>query len=109
MSKTPKAKPHAKKKPRGHYAFRLFLAGNGPNSHKALSNLRSLCREHLNGHCTIETIDVIRNFEAAARDNILITPALIMVTPGPRVVVLGNLNDREKVLLALRLSGGGES
>ena len=105
MSKLPQAKHHARKGRRGHYLFRLFMAGNGQNSQKALANLRSLCREHLNGRCTIETVDVVKNYEAAVRNNILVTPALILVAPRPRVTVLGNLSDPQKVLAALRLSG----
>jgi len=89
---------------RDHYRFRLFVVGNGPNSTQALSNLQSLCQEHLKGRYTIETVDVTTNFQAAAKDNILITPALVLVAPLPRTVVLGNLRDRQKVLLALRLS-----
>jgi circadian clock protein KaiB len=106
MSKSPQTKHDAIKKQRGHYLLRLFMAGNGPNSQKALANLRSLCREHLNGRCTIETVDVVKDFQAAVKDNILITPALILVAPLPRVIVLGNLSDRHKILLALRLSEG---
>ena len=105
MSKSPQAKHRAKKGQRGHYVFRLFMAGDGTNSKQALTNLRSLCREHMNGNCTIETVDVLRDFQAAVRDNILVTPALILVAPLPRVMVLGNLSDLPKVLAALRLSG----
>ena len=105
MSKSPQARRRAKQGPRGHYLLRLFMAGNGQNSEKALANLRTLCREHLNGHCTIETVDVTKDFQAAVRDNILVTPALILVAPLPRVTVLGNLSDLPKVLAALRLSG----
>jgi len=105
MSPSPKAKLRRGKGQRGHYLLRLFVAGNGSNSMQALANLRSLCREHLNGRCTIETVDVVKNYEAAVRNNILVTPALILVAPLPRVIVLGNLSDRQKVLAALRLSG----
>jgi len=105
MSKALQARPRAKKGQGGHYLLRLFMAGNGQNSQKALANLRSLCKEHLNGRCTIETVDVVKNFQAAVRDNILVTPALILVAPRPRVMVLGNLSDLPKVLTALRLSG----
>ncbi|HEV8292974.1 MAG TPA: circadian clock KaiB family protein [Tepidisphaeraceae bacterium] len=106
MSRAPKAgRGRAKAKP-GHYLLRLFVVGDGPNSKLAATNLRNLCREHLDGRCTIETIDVEKNFAAALRDNILITPALVLVAPLPKVVVLGNLSDRQKVLLALRLSEG---
>ena len=106
MSKTTKAKPAAKKGQRGHYLLRLYMAGNGQNSQKALANLRRLCQEHLEGRFTIETVDVVQDFQAAVKDNILVTPALILVAPLPRVIVLGNLSDRQKVLLALRVSEG---
>jgi circadian clock protein KaiB len=106
MNRAPKAKLLPGKLGRGHYLLRLFMAGNGPNSSQALANLRQLCREHLKGRCTIETVDVVKDFEAAVRENILVTPALILVSPGPRVIVLGNLSDRQKVLLALRLPAG---
>jgi circadian clock protein KaiB len=106
MSQAPKTKLRPRKGQRGHYLLRLFVVGQGPNSKLALANLRHLCRERLQGRCTIETVDVVKNFAAAARDNILITPALILVAPLPRVIVLGNLSDRQKVLLALRLSAG---
>ena len=106
MSKAPKAKPHARNGQPGNYLLRLYMAGNGPNSQKALANLRSLCQEHLEGRYTIETIDVVKDFQTAVRDNILVTPALILVSPLPRVTVLGNLSDKQKVLLALRVSEG---
>ena len=106
MSKLPQAKPNARKEQPGHYLLRLYIAGNGQNSQKALVNLRSLCQEYLEGRFTIETIDVVEDFQAAVQDNILVTPALILVAPLPRVTVLGNLSDRQKVLLALRVSEG---
>jgi len=106
MSRVGKGKSRPVKGPRNHYRLRLFVVGNGANSILALSNLRLLCREHLKGRYTIETVDVVKNFQAAIKDNILITPALILVAPLPRVVVLGNLSDRGKVLAALRLSEG---
>jgi len=91
-----------------HYRLRLYVVGNGPNSLQALANLRRLCAEYLDGRCTIETVDVVKDFAAAHRDNILVTPALVLVAPLPHVTILGNLSDRSKVLLALRLTGGGE-
>ena len=106
MSQAPKAKPPRNKAQRPHYKLRLYVIGDGPNSTQALTNLHSLCQEHLQGRCTIETVDVAKDLGAAAKDNILITPALILLAPLPRVVVLGNLSDRKKLLLALRLTHG---
>ena len=67
MSKSPPAKPRARKGQRGHYLLRLFMAGNGPNSQKALANLRSLCQEHLEGRYTIETVDVVQDFRSSGQ------------------------------------------
>ena len=106
MTKAPQSRRRARKGHRDHYQLRLFVAGNGPNSRQAQVNLRRLCQEHLKGRCTIETVDVVKDFEAAVRDNILVTPALILVAPLPKVIILGNLNDQQKVLVALRLSEG---
>jgi len=97
---------HSAKLKRGRHLLRLFVVGDGPNSKLAISNLRSICHEHFNGNCKIETIDVEKNLTAATRDNILITPALIMIAPLPRVTILGNLSDRQKVLVALRVLEG---
>ena len=106
MSRSPRAKVRSRKEMRGHYLLRLFMASNAPNSKQALSNLRRLCEEHLKGRYTIETVDVGKNYEAAVKQNILVTPALILVAPRPKVIILGNLSDRQKVLLTLRLSEG---
>jgi circadian clock protein KaiB len=106
LSKSPRAKPAAKEPKSDHYLLRLFMAGSGANSQKALANLRSLCQEHLQGRYTIETVDVIHDFESAVKENILVTPALILVAPLPRVVVLGNLSDLPTVLAALRVADG---
>jgi circadian clock protein KaiB len=106
MSQAGRTKLAARKAKRGHYLLRLYVVGDGPNSKQALSNLRRLCEEYLKGRCTIETVDVVKDSNAAARDNILITPALILVSPLPRVVILGSLSDRPKLLLALRLTEG---
>lgn len=107
MNRSSKAKAHqgnnGQSRP-GHYLLRLFVAGNGPNSVLALANLRRLCQEHLKDRHTIEMVDVVKDFEAAVRDNILVTPALMLVTPRPRVMILGNLGDAKKVLVALRLT-----
>ena len=105
MSSSPKAKRTPGKGQRGRYVLRLFVAGDGSNSKQALINLRRLCRDHLNGCSTIEIVDVVKDFQAAVRDNILVTPALVLVTPRPRVTILGNLGDSQKVLAALRLAG----
>jgi circadian clock protein KaiB len=89
------------------YAFRLFVAGDESNSTQARWNLARLCEEHLQGRYKIETVDVLKDAAAAHKENVLVTPTLILITSDPKVTVLGNLSDTRQVLAALRLAGNG--
>ena len=88
------------------YVFRLFVAGDEPNSKQARENLARLCEAHLNGCYKIQIVDVLEEFRAALENNVLVTPTVILVAPPPPVTILGNLNDSSKVLVALRLTQG---
>jgi circadian clock protein KaiB len=93
-------------KPGGEtYVFRLFVAGNESNSSQARGNLTRLCEEHIKGRYKIDTLDVLKDATAAYKNNVLVTPTLILIKPLPKVTVLGNLNDTRQVLAALRLTG----
>jgi circadian clock protein KaiB len=89
------------------YIFKLFLAGNELNSTLARGNLARLCEEHLKGRYKIETVNVLKNGATAHKNNVLVTPTLILIKPHPKVTVFGNLSDTGSVLAALRLNGGG--
>lgn len=86
------------------YRFRLFVAGDEPNSNLAERNLRALCLAHLPDRHSIEVIDVLRDFEAALLANVMVAPAVVMVAPR-KVTLFGALTDEAKVLAALGLEG----
>ena len=89
------------------YVFRLFVAGSESNSTQASGNLARLCEEHLKGRFQIDIVDVLKDAAAALKQNVLVTPTLILIKPHPKVTVLGNLSDTRQVLGALRLIGDG--
>jgi circadian clock protein KaiB len=41
------------------FSFRLYLAGDSPNSIQALGNLRALCEELLPSRHEIELVDIL--------------------------------------------------
>jgi circadian clock protein KaiB len=90
---------------RENYVFRLFVAGNESNSSQARQNLAWLCEEHMKGRYKIEVVDVLKDATSAHKNNVLVTPTLILIKPLPKVTVLGNLKDTRQVLAALRLTG----
>ena len=87
----------------GAYVLLLFVAGDEANSLLARRNLAALCEEDLAGNCRTEIVDVLEDFEAAAKHGILLTPTLLSLKPGPEARIIGNLNEREKVRAALRI------
>ena len=85
------------------YLFRLYVAGDAPNSAQALANLSALCAQHLADRHQIEVIDVFRTPRQALADGILMTPTLVKLSPLPSHRVVGNLSQSLPLLLALGL------
>ena len=83
------------------YEFRLYVVGQTPKSTTVIENLKGLLESTFDGHYNLEVIDVTENLEMAEKDNILATPTLIKSSPPPERRVIGDLSDREKVLISL--------
>jgi circadian clock protein KaiB len=83
--------------------FRLYIAGDAPNSVQAVANLQAICREHLPGRHEIEIVDVICDPKKALDDGVLLTPTLVKLAPNPVRKIIGNLSDRTAVLHAFGL------
>jgi circadian clock protein KaiB len=85
------------------FSFRLYVAGESPNSVQAIINLKALCREYLPERHDIEIVDVLREPKRALADGVALTPMLVKLSPAPIRKIVGNLSQREPVLLALGL------
>ena len=83
------------------YLLRLFVTGKTPRAEKAIANLRLICEQDLGGQYELEVIDVLENPDVAEAEKILATPTLIKRLPPPLRRVIGDLSDKEKVLLGL--------
>jgi circadian clock protein KaiB len=90
----------------GKYVLWLFVAGDRPNSLQARQNIAQICEVHLQGRCELTVVDVSQDFKTALAHDILLTPTLLLLSPPPRVTIIGNLSDTQTVLAALRLAGG---
>ncbi len=88
---------------RTHFKFKLYVAGDAPNSAQARFNLMALCRTHLPDRHEIEIIDVFRHPKRALADGIFMTPTLVRVTPTPARKIVGTLSQTMIVLEALGL------
>jgi circadian clock protein KaiB len=83
--------------------LRLYVAGQSPKSLKALSNLKRLCAERLDGRYEIEVVDLVKNPRLAAGDEIIAIPTLVRRLPEPIRKIIGDLSDAERVIVGLQL------
>lgn len=85
------------------YLLKLYVTGKTPRSEKAIINLKQICRDYLNEEYELQVIDVIENPQYAEEDKILATPTLIRVLPPPIRRIIGDLSEKDKVLIGLDL------
>ena len=85
------------------YLLRLFVTGASSRTGTAIANLRRICEQELEGLYDLEIIDVLEFPEMAENERILATPTLIKSLPLPLRRVIGDLSDKEKVLLGLEV------
>jgi circadian clock protein KaiB len=83
------------------YVLKLYVTGQTANSIKAIKNLKSVLKDGLNDLYKLRVIDVLKNPQLAEEDKILVTPTLVKVLPLPVRKIIGDLSNREKVLLGL--------
>lgn len=85
--------------------LRLYIAGHTPAADRAIHNLERIV---LDIGCEgqqleIEVIDILENPQMAEDERILATPVVIKSLPPPVRRVVGDLCEREKVLVGLDL------
>ena len=81
----------------------LYVAGETPKSLAAIRNLKQLCDESLNGAYEIEVVDLRKQPNLAREHNIVAIPTLVRSLPVPVQKIIGDLSDRDKVLVHLQV------
>ena len=85
------------------FKLRLYITGRTTHSQRAIDNLRAICDAELQGLYDVDVIDVLEHPALAENEKILATPTLVKRLPEPVRKIIGDLSDREKVLLGLDL------
>jgi circadian clock protein KaiB len=97
-------RPAAPKKAAGRIHLRLYVAGQTPRSIAALVNLERVCEERVPGKYKIEVIDLLKKPQLAAGDQILAVPTLVRRLPEPIRKIIGDLSNKEKLLIGLNIA-----
>lgn len=81
--------------------LRMYITGRTPRTESAIAHIRGICEENLDGQYELTIIDVLEQPQLAEDEKIMATPTLIKELPPPLRRVIGDLCDKEKVLLGL--------
>jgi len=87
----------------GDYVLRLFVTGMTTRSSRAVNNLRTICDEYLQGRYELEIIDIYQQPALTKGEQIVAAPTLIKKFPLPMRRIIGDMSNRDGVLLGLDL------
>jgi circadian clock protein KaiB len=87
----------------GHYVLRLYITGSTPHSVRAISNIRKICEEYLEGRYDLEVVDISQHPALAEGEQIIAAPTLIKQLPLPLRRFIGDMSQTNRILLGLDL------
>jgi circadian clock protein KaiB len=85
------------------YSLRLYITGQTPRSAASIRNLREVCDEFLEGRFELQVIDLYQRPELAREAQVVAAPTLIKKLPLPLRRLVGDLSNKNEVLLGLDL------
>jgi circadian clock protein KaiB len=101
MSANKKVRIKQRSTPPIKFMLSLYIAGETQKSLSAITNLKRICAQHLNGSYRIKVIDLLKNPKLAREHQILALPTLVRQLPSPIRKIIGDLSNTERVLVGL--------
>jgi circadian clock protein KaiB len=88
--------------------LRLYITGTTTRSLSAIANLKKICEEYLSEQYELEVIDLYKMPSLAKDEQIIAAPTLIKKLPLPFRRIIGDMSNKEKVLMGLDLKNLSE-
>ena len=85
------------------YILTLYISGATNRSKTAVDNIKKICEENLKGRYELEIIDVFQQPEKLRSEQIIAVPTLVKKLPVPIRKFIGDLSDKDMVLVGLGL------
>jgi circadian clock protein KaiB len=95
--------PETAKPDEGKYLLRLYVAGINPRSTAAIRAITQICEERLKDRYELEIIDLYQQPALAKGEQIIAAPTLIKKLPLPLRRIIGDMANKERVLVGLDL------
>jgi circadian clock protein KaiB len=93
----------AKARAKERYVLRLYVAGITPKSDRAIRSVKETCEQNLKDRYDLEIIDIYQHPGTLKEDQVIVAPTLIKKLPLPLRRLIGDMADREKIILGLDL------
>ena len=88
------------------YILRLYVTGITSRSARAVKNLQAICDEYLKGRYDLDVIDIYQQPALTQGEQIVAAPTLIKKFPLPMRRIIGDMSNRDRVLVGLDLVPG---
>jgi circadian clock protein KaiB len=85
------------------YVLRLYVTGVTPRSTRAIENIKKICEEHLKDRYDLHVIDIYQQAVLAKGEQIIAAPTLVKKLPLPLRRFIGDMSNKEKILMGLDL------
>ena len=95
------AQKKAESRPVKEWELKIYVAGETDKSRAAIRNLQKVCDEYLKGRYHIEVVDLVKQPQLAAEEQIFAVPTVVRKLPEPLKKLIGDLSATEKVLVGL--------
>lgn len=92
-----------KRRSTAKYVLKLYVAGITRKSSTAIRSVTDICEQYLKDRYSLEIIDIYQNPTLAKGEQIIAAPTLIKELPSPLRKLIGDMADKDKVLLGLDL------
>lgn len=86
-----------------NYILHLYVKDLSLKSVQVIENIEHVCEENLQGHYQLDVIDICEQPILARESQIIATPTLIKESPLPLRRLVGNMSNKERVLIGLGL------
>jgi circadian clock protein KaiB len=83
------------------YTLTLFVSGASDSSAQAIANVRDICDGYLRGRYSLDIVDLHQEPALAGEHHVLATPTLIKDHPLPMRMLVGDMSDHPRILIAL--------
>ena len=94
-------------KTRRFYVLKLYVTGASPSSTRAITNVRHMCQEHLQGRYELQVVDLYHHPKLAKSEQIIAAPTLIKTLPAPIRRFVGDMSNCDTILIGLNLKEKG--